>query len=55
MISGDYYDGQQYSFRASNEDLKVTLYESSGLLKTFSSNINSMTCRCGFHGLLFEI
>jgi len=52
---GDYYDGQQYSFRAENEDLRENLDDSSGLLKSFANNINSMTCQCGFHGLLFEI
>ena len=52
---GDYYDGQQYSFRAGIEDLQEDLDDSSGLLKSFANNINSMTCQCGFHGLLFEI
>ena len=54
-FSGDYYDGQQYSFRAGMEDLQEDLDNSSGLLKSFANNINSMTCQCGFHGLLFEI
>ena len=55
FFSGEYYRGQQFSFRPSDSDQHIRLEKTSGIVGTFSNAIQSLTCQCGFHGLLFSI